>query len=123
MKRVLVVEDFEALRQALVVILEDQGFEVVDAENGQVGLERIAQQEEDGKIDLILTDLSMPFMNGPAMIKELRRQKVAIPIILMSMDFSEESANKKAKVLGADAGVAKPFQIYNLVDLIGLMTK
>lgn len=70
-KTVLVVEDEAALRTALVAMVGDAGFEMLEAANGKEGLEIALKKHPD----LILIDLMMPVMNGVEMLRELRKDK------------------------------------------------
>lgn len=84
-KRILIVEDEPDLREAMIEVLEEAGFEVFFAPNGQVGLD-IALAEHP---DLILLDLMMPIMNGQEMLARLRNDpwgKSAHVVVLSAMD-------------------------------------
>ena len=71
MQKILIIEDEKPLREAFAFLLRSEGFEVVLAENGKVGLERLAEAPPD----LILLDMLMPVMNG---IEFLKAAKLAI---------------------------------------------
>lgn len=95
-KKVLIVDDEQDLRDAVRDALEDAGFEVVEAHNGEVGL-TVALEE---KPDLILLDLMMPEINGIGMLSRLRRDpwgKNAIVILLTAL----EDANSVAQAVEA----------------------
>ena len=82
MKKILVVEDDQTLRKVLNDKLEHDGYEVVSAENGQVGLEKALSDNPD----CILLDVIMPVKDGISMLRDLRRSKSAseIPVILLT---------------------------------------
>ncbi len=81
-RRVLVVEDDEAVRAQLRRAMEAQGWSVKEAENGRVALERIA----DGPVDLILLDLMMPEIDGFAFLERLRRLEGwrSVPVVVIT---------------------------------------
>jgi CheY-like chemotaxis protein len=91
--RVLVIEDDPESRDLLCRAVEKQGWEVVEAENGRIGLERVAQKPPG----LILLDLLMPEMDGFAFMEELRRQPGGrqIPVIVVTAkDLTEEDRRR-----------------------------
>ncbi len=96
MKRILIVEDQEFLIKILSDFLIKNNFEVLEARNGQEGLEIAKQQHPD----LILLDIIMPIMDGITMLKKLREDewgKIAKVIMLTNLSSSEalESSNKE----------------------------
>ena len=105
-KTCLVVDDASVIRKVSRHILESLGFEVDDAENGLVGLEKCAEK----KYDLILLDWNMPVMTGIEFIKELRsRTDGGIPKIVFCTTESDVSHIREAMSAGADEYVMKPF--------------
>ncbi|MDG2308846.1 MAG: response regulator [Candidatus Binatia bacterium] len=111
---VLVVDDEELVRNLMVTILEDAGFEVLTANDGVEALE-VFEANSD-RIRLILLDMMMPRMNGEEVYTEIRAKNPETSIILMS-GFSEEQATRG--ILGDDAKfLKKPFQINALLDTI-----
>ena len=79
---VLIVEDEQSLRQTLVDKLTREGFDVLEAKNGEEGLERALKKHPD----LILLDIIMPVMDGMTMMKKMREDKWGrkVPIILLT---------------------------------------
>jgi len=106
MAKVLTVDDAATIRGPLKLILEELGHQVFDFENGKDALE-FARNE---KVDLVITDLNMPEMNGMALIASLRRldDYKNIPILVMTTESSAFKKNK-AKSLGASGWLTKPF--------------
>tara|TARA_R110002033_G_scaffold24209_1_gene56649 strand:- start:231 stop:599 length:369 start_codon:yes stop_codon:yes gene_type:complete len=105
-KTCLIVDDASVIRKVSRHILESLGFEVSDAENGLVGLEKC----EETVYDLILLDWNMPVMTGIEFIKELRsRPKGHIPKIVFCTTESDVSHIREAMTAGADEYVMKPF--------------
>lgn len=118
--KVLLVEDFEDTRLFLRLALEDHGFIVFEAENGEVAV----QNANRDKPDVILMDLTMPRMDGFAAAKEMRQndQLKNVPIIAITAHH-ETDFRSDAKASGFDAYVTKPIDVIWLKDLInGLLT-
>lgn len=78
--RVLICEDTAPLRRALVRLFSGAGFEVVDVENGALGLQQFSEQS----FQLVVTDLVMPELNGAQLISAIRRSGSKVPIIIAS---------------------------------------
>jgi DNA-binding response OmpR family regulator len=98
-KKVLIVEDEAPLRNALVDVFTLEGFTVLEANDGQQGLE-IALRE---KPDMILLDIIMPIMDGMTMLRELRKDKAygetASVIILTNLGMFNEEVSKGVNVV------------------------
>ncbi len=115
MKRILVIEDEEVLRLAIVVTLEKHGYHVLEAEDGDQGIALAHAQLPD----LVLSDLSMPGLDGFAVLKSLRSQPTtsAIPVILMTGVEDSPSA-RLGMERGADDYLCKPFAMQTLVAAV-----
>ena len=113
--KVLLVEDFEDTRLFLRLALEDHGFIVFEAENGEVAV----QNANRDKPDVILMDLTMPQMDGFAAAKAMRQmdQLKNVPIIAITAHH-ETDFRSDAKASGFDAYVTKPVDVIWLKDLI-----
>lgn len=110
MTKVLVVDDEPALRDLIRAVLEDEGYQVVTAENGRRALELLRQDRPD----LVLTDLMMPVMGGHELLRHLRSMPELdrIPVIVMS------TARAAVSIDAAAAFVPKPFDIDQLLAAI-----
>jgi CheY-like chemotaxis protein len=115
-QRILVVDDDEQLRLLARVVLEGQGFEVVEAGNGREALNLFAEQAAD----VVVTDLYMPEEDGLELIQEIRRYIPRVPIVATSGGgrYQDLSALHAAGVLGADEVLEKPFSVENLVSAV-----
>ena len=110
---VLLVEDDDDIREALSQVLENAGYAVVTAPNGQVGLESLRVHHPS----LILLDLMMPVMNGWQFRRHQRADEAlaGVPVIVISAD---ESARTEAAALGAEGFLPKPIVIDQLLQLV-----
>jgi CheY-like chemotaxis protein len=117
-KRVLVVDDDPGLQQALEAILQLEGYEVTTARDGLDALEKVDHSQPA----LILLDLMMPRMDGFTFAEELKQRglRAQIPIIVLTADGRVQ---QKAEQLGADGGLAKPFDITVLLDEVARLAK
>lgn len=105
MKKILLIEDDEALRQTLTIALEEDGFSVLSTGNGREGLDLGLK----GESDLIALDLVLPSLGGLEICRELRRNKIGTPIIMLSGKKMEEVDKVMGLELGADDYLLKPF--------------
>jgi CheY-like chemotaxis protein len=113
-KTVLVVDDHDATRQTITRMLEAGGFIVRTATNGAEALERLAR--ESGEIDLVLSDVTMPGMNGIDLSYHIREQYPDVPVAIVSGDVSE----LERSIIGrADVPfIKKPFHAESLYSAI-----
>lgn len=107
MKKILVIEDDKTLRTTLLAALEAENFEVLSASNGLEGFDLACQE----KVDLIALDLVLPLKTGLEVCKELRKENILTPIIMMTGKKQEELDKVLGLELGADDYILKPFGI------------
>jgi two-component system alkaline phosphatase synthesis response regulator PhoP len=112
-KRILVVEDEPSLSMAIRDELEFEGFEASVAEDGLHGLERILEDTPD----LVILDLMLPGKSGFEICREVRKQGVSTPIIMLTAR-AQEVDRVRGLELGADDYVVKPFSLAELVARI-----
>ena len=103
--RVLIVDDDEALRDSLELVLTSEGYQVATADCGTSALERLDEQ----RLDVVLCDLRMPGIDGFELIPQILRHTPGIPIVLMSAYGTEDLALEAIR-RGAYDYLAKPFQ-------------
>lgn len=108
--RVLVVDDEPAIRRFLRASLGTQGFDIMEAQDAAGALAQMARSA----IDLLVLDLGLPDMDGLDVIRKLRDEGSAVPIIVLS-SRSDEGAKVRALDLGADDYVTKPFGVDELL--------
>jgi two-component system response regulator RegX3 len=109
MTKVLVVEDEQSLREPLVYLLQKEGYEVVEAEDGNQALDKFASLGAD----LILLDLMLPGVSGNEVCRQIR-QHSAVPIIMLTAKDSEIDKVVGLE-LGADDYVTKPYSTRELL--------
>ena len=106
MKRILIVEDEQNIREFEVINLRRVGYETVEAGSGEEALE-IYDSDSEG-FDIALLDISMPGMDGFALCKELRRRSASLGIIMLTAR-AQEMDKVSGLMLGADDYITKPF--------------
>jgi DNA-binding response OmpR family regulator len=119
MKKILIVEDDKALREALMVALASENFEVLGVSDGAEGY-RIGREEE---IDLIVLDYVLPTMNGFEICKKLRMEGNFTPIIFLTGEKKEELDRILGLELGADDYLLKPFGTRELLARINAVLR
>ena len=115
-KKVLIIDDSKSMRQMVGMTLTNAGYEIIEGEDGQKGLDALASA---GKVDLIITDLNMPVMNGLEFIRQARSVSACkfTPILMLTTESGNE-----LKAQGRDAGatgwIVKPFRPEQLLNVI-----
>lgn len=106
-KTVLVVDDSPTMRQMVACTLTAAGFQVIEAEHGRDAVNKVTGGQ---RMDLVVTDLNMPEMDGIALIKELRNMPLFkfTPILMLTTESSDEK-KKAGKAAGATGWIVKPF--------------
>ncbi|TFH86725.1 response regulator [Billgrantia azerbaijanica] len=115
MAKVLVVDDEPNIVLSLEFLMQQAGFEVVTAEDGEAALARVA----DSAPDLILLDISLPGISGFDVLEQLRidSHHQRLPIIMLTA-HGREVEREKGLALGADDYVTKPFSTQALVEKV-----
>ncbi len=115
MQSVLAVDDSASIRNMIAFVLEKAGYDVVVAEDGQEALEYARQHT----VDVVLTDINMPNLDGIDLIKELRAlpNYKFVPMLVLT---TESATDKKmeGKAAGATGWIVKPFDPAQLVSTI-----
>lgn len=106
MRKVLVAEDEESIREFIVINLTRSGYNVEQAENGAQALELFSQDE--GSFDVAILDIMMPEVDGLTVCKELRKKSSDLGIIMLSAK-TQEMDKVTGLLVGADDYVTKPF--------------
>ncbi len=119
LNKVLVIDDSALIHQMYKMVLMRYRCQIVDAMNGQDGLDKLSKNPD---VNLILLDINMPVMNGIEFIKKVKETDKynAIPIVMVSTEGKEEDT-LRGLALGAKGYVKKPFQpsdLHNLIEKI-----
>ncbi len=112
--KLLFVEDEEDLIEIIADTLTKLNANFLTACNGQEALQII---DNNSDIDVIITDINMPIMNGLDMIKEIQKKGIKTPIIVMSAHTELDYLNK-AKDLGVAEYLLKPFDFIKFIELL-----
>jgi two-component system cell cycle sensor histidine kinase/response regulator CckA len=112
---ILLVEDQEALRRLASAYLSSRGYKIMEAENGAHALEVMA--EADSEVDLVVSDVVMPEMDGPSMLREMRKTNKDLKIIFMS-GYAEGAFKENLEEGEQFAFLPKPFEHKDLAGKI-----
>ncbi|WP_339935022.1 response regulator transcription factor [Vreelandella glaciei] len=115
MIKVLVVDDEPNIVLSLEFLMEQAGFEVVTAEDGEQALARV----NDSQPDLLLLDISLPGISGFDVLERLRSEEATaqLPIIMLTA-HGRDVEREKGMALGADDYITKPFSTQSLVEKV-----
>ena len=114
MKKILVIDDSETIRQQVKHALAATGYEIVEAVDGIDGLEKLRTVTD---LDMALCDVNMPRMNGLDMIAEVQRTGPKIPILMLTTE-GQPSLIRRAREAGAKGWIVKPFKPELLVAAV-----
>ena len=114
-KTILTVDDSASVRQMVKLTLAGAGYDIVEAGDGAEGLSKARA----GALDMVVTDLNMPVMNGLGLIRELRKLPAyrGVPILFLTTE-SDAEMKQQAKAAGATGWITKPFQQDQLVAVV-----
>jgi two-component system chemotaxis response regulator CheY len=116
-KTILIVDDSSSLRTVVKLALNRAGYDVLEANDGVEGL---AQLDKAGKVNLIVSDVNMPRMDGIAFVKEVKqhaRHKFT-PVIMLTTE-GQDAKKQEGRAAGAKAWITKPFNPPQLLDAVG----
>jgi two-component system, chemotaxis family, chemotaxis protein CheY len=114
-KRILTIDDSKTIRDMLLLTLADAGFEVLQAVDGQDGLDVLCKEQ----VDVVITDINMPRMDGYEVIRQMRKNDAykSMPILVLTTESEAEKKNL-ARVAGATGWMVKPFDPDRLIATI-----
>ncbi|MGN1301580.1 MAG: response regulator transcription factor [Clostridia bacterium] len=118
MFKILVVEDNKNLRKLMVTYLKKNNYEPLEAEDGEQALDIL----DKNHIDLIITDIMMPNMDGFELTKELREANYMLPILFVTAKESIDD-KKKGFLIGADDYMVKPVDMDEMVLRVGVLLR
>src|SRR5580658_11385761 len=115
MKNILVIDDKEEIRMLIKAVLSNYGFNVIEAHNGQTGVQMLRDQH----LDLVVCDVNMPGMDGYETLDAVRESSstAPTPFILMTGLVSRDGF-RRGMVCGADDYLVKPFTTDELIEAV-----
>lgn len=115
-KTILIVDDSTSIRELVSISLKSAGYNIIKGVDGADGLKKL---KEDEQVDLIITDLNMPVMDGLTFLKEIRKEEKYkyTPILILTTESSVNLRND-AKQFGATGWIIKPFEKEKLIQVI-----
>jgi len=118
-KHILIVDDSKTVRNLVAFIMKKEGFKVTTAEDGLDGLEKLYSLES---VDLIISDVNMPRMDGFTFIKTVREQEAYrdVPIIVLSTEGQDKDI-QQGLGLGANLYMVKPAQPEKMVKNVKML--
>ena len=112
---ILLVEDEDAVRSFASRALASRGYTVLEADSGETALELV--EEHDGQFDLVLSDVVMPEMDGPTLLKELRARGIGTKVVFIS-GYAEDAFEKNLEGQEDFAFLPKPFSLKQLAGAV-----
>lgn len=113
MKKILIIDDDRIIRLLLAKLLNTEGFDVIFADDGVKGLEKILS----GEVDIILMDFNLGEMTALDLLELMKKNNVSKPVILISA-FDKKDIEKTTSIFGVNEVVQKPFTNKELVDTV-----
>ena len=120
-KTILVIDDADAIRKSVGFTLQEENYDVIEAEDGQVALNTL----EEDEIDLIVCDVNMPVMDGITFLRNIKTNDSYssfkyTPIIMLTTEAGEDMKAEGVK-LGASAWINKPFKPDKLLKAVKML--
>lgn len=114
-KKILLVDDSASVRQVASIALRQAGYETLEAANGKEGLAML----NSGKLNLIISDVNMPIMNGIEFLKAVKKHPMGkfTPVIMLTTEAGSDM-KQQGRDAGAKAWVVKPFQPKMLLEAV-----
>jgi two-component system, chemotaxis family, chemotaxis protein CheY len=119
-KTILILDDSASMRATISIALSGAGYDVIEAKDGVDGLSKLGGP----KINLIISDLNMPGMDGITFLKRLKEQPSHrfIPVIMLTTESADEK-KQQGKEAGAKAWIIKPFEPAKLLDAVSKLVQ
>ncbi|NJD57296.1 MAG: response regulator [Nitrospirae bacterium] len=114
-KKIMTVDDSASMRQMVGFTLRQHGYDIVEAVNGADALKKLEKE----KIDMMITDINMPEMDGINLVRKVRENPSYkfIPIIILTTEYQTEK-KEEGKAAGATGWIVKPFRPDQLVGVV-----
>ncbi|PLX76923.1 MAG: hypothetical protein C0615_06020 [Desulfuromonas sp.] len=119
-RKVLIVDDSKLVRTILAAPLDEAGYEVSEATNGEEALRLISEQPPN----MLITDLNMPGMNGIDLIKEVRKDSINrfMPILMLTGE-DDEAVKKAGREAGVSGWIAKPVRPEKILAVVNMVAQ
>lgn len=119
-KKIMVVDDSSSIRALIACALNNEGYDVLEAEDGADAIEKLSSQGQG--VDMMITDLNMPRMDGISLIERFRKIPGYrfIPVVMLTTE-SQEEKRRQGKAAGASAWLTKPFKTEQLLGLVRMV--
>lgn len=113
-KVILTVDDSASVRQMVKFTLTDAGYDVLEAVDGRDALSKLGH-----RVDLVITDLNMPNMDGIALIRSIRSTPSCkgLPVVMLTTE-SQESRKQEGRAAGATGWIVKPFSMPQILAVV-----
>ena len=118
MQKILIVDDSASLRTVVKMSLTAAGYEVVEAAEPKEAIEKA----KAGNLNMIISDVNMPGMNGLEMVKQIRQFNKFVPILMLTTEVSD-AKKAEGKAAGANGWMVKPFPPSNLTNAVQKLIK
>lgn len=115
-KKVLVVDDEEDIRFLIRTLLNREGYEVEEAEDGSAALQMLSSE----RFDLMVLDIMMPKMDGYEVMKEIQQRRMSLPVVMLTAKVDDDSVWEGYKQ-GATLYITKPFENQMLIDAVNYL--
>lgn len=117
-KKIMIVDDSSSVRQLVSSTLVDGGYEVTEAVDGQDAMEKFQSQP----VDLVVSDLNMPNMDGIELVKQLRALpgQRFLPIIMLTTE-SQDAKKQEGRAAGASGWLVKPFKAEQILSVVKMV--
>jgi two-component system chemotaxis response regulator CheY len=114
-RTILIVDDSSSMRQLVTFALKDAGYDVISAVDGKDALSKM----DGAKVDMVVTDLNMPNMDGIELIKQLRGIPASkfTPVVMLTTE-SQGAKKQEGRAAGASGWIVKPFNPETLISVI-----
>ncbi|MDT8442663.1 MAG: response regulator [Desulfuromonadales bacterium] len=118
-KCVLIVDDSETVRQVLQMTLTNAGYDVIEAVDGEDAIEKLTNASS---VNMLITDLNMPNMDGLQLIQQVRKERNHrfMPIVMLTTESSEEK-KQAGRDAGASGWIVKPFKPEQLLKVVKMV--
>lgn len=113
-KKIMIVDDSKTIRQQVSFTLSKGGYEVIEAEDGADGIEKLKANSD---VAMVISDVNMPNMNGLEMVEKLKNDGSTVPVIMLTTEGAADLI-QRAKDAGAKGWLVKPFQPDQLVAAV-----